>query len=63
MEKLSLDFSVKIKVSTKPEPVHSNKLVLHYLFQFKIHVLGLWRPCWKFSITMLICRERCSSKV
>lgn len=34
-EKLSLDFTVvfiKIKVSTKPELVHSSKLVLNYLF-------------------------------
>lgn len=35
MEKSSLDslvFIIKIKVSTKPELVHSNKLVLNYLF-------------------------------
>lgn len=58
MEKQSLDFSVfirKINVSTKPELVHSNNLVLNCLFLLK----NLLRSKESF----FLCVETCTLKV
>lgn len=62
METFSQEFSVfvvKIKVSTKPKLVHSNKLVLNYLILLQNICLRSKRNL----LMMLICMETCFSKV
>lgn len=59
MEKLSLDFSVlfiKINVSTKPELVQRNKLVLNCLFL-------LQNVCLSYEESFFLCVETRTSKV